>query len=77
MDAAKIGKRLRELRGRRSIKRTADEMGLSYSTLEMYELGQRIPRDGNKIILAHYYGVSVEELFFADDTTKSNKQQEA
>jgi transcriptional regulator with XRE-family HTH domain len=65
MDAKTVGARLRALRGEKTIREAAKECGIPYSTLSMYELGQRTPRDSVKIKLAKYYNTSVEALFFA------------
>lgn len=64
MDAKKIGKKLRELRGKKSVLTVAHAVGVSISSIFMYEAGERIPRDEVKIKFAKYYGVSVEQLFF-------------
>lgn len=64
MDAVKIGKRLTELRGSESQGEVAEIIGISRSALSMYEQGRRIPGDRIKIKLAHYYGKSIEELFY-------------
>lgn len=66
MDAKEIGRRLIDLRGKKSRRKVSEETGISYSGLANYETGFRIPTDTHKIILARYYGVSVEDLFFAD-----------
>lgn len=66
MDAKKIGKRIRELRGETSAPELAKAIGSSVSSIFMYESGERIPRDEVKIRLARYFGVSIESLFFAD-----------
>lgn len=66
MDAKKIGKRIRELRGEKSAPELAKAIGSSVSAIFMYESGERIPRDEVKIRLARYFGVSIESLFFAD-----------
>ena len=63
-DAKTIGKRLVKLRGKRTKRTVQIETGLKYSTLCMYEGGYRIPNDQAKAILASYYGVSIEELFY-------------
>ena len=65
MNAIKIGKRLVELRGNLSQEHVARDNGISVSALSMYEQGNRIPRDEIKIKLSNYYGVTVQELFFA------------
>ena len=49
MDSKKIGQRLRELRGERSIQKVALENGISPSAISMYESGLRIPKDDTKI----------------------------
>lgn len=72
MDAKQIGKRLRELRGNRTIQKVSDETGLGWSTICMYELGRRIPEDDNKVIIARYYGTTVQALFYDDDIAESN-----
>ena len=66
MDAKKIGARLRELRGDRSQKEVADACGVTDMAISLYESGDRIPRDETKILLAAYFGVTVESIFFAD-----------
>lgn len=65
MNAALIGKKLAELRGKRSQETVANAVGISVSALSMYETGNRIPRDEVKIRLAEYYQTSVQKIFFA------------
>ena len=63
-----IGKKLYELRTElgKSRKEVAKDIGISISTLQMYENGKRIPRDYIKIKLAEYFNTSVQEIFFND-----------
>lgn len=61
-----MGKKLKELRGKRSVTEVAKAVGVSHSSISMYEIGERVPRDDVKIKLANYFGVSVESIFFAD-----------
>ena len=70
MDCIANGKRLRELRGKRTVQEVADNLGISVSALTMYENGDRNPRDDIKIALARYYGVGVVDIFYPDDYTK-------
>lgn len=42
----------------------AEGIGISKSALAMYERGERTPRDEAKVKIAHYYGKTVQELFF-------------
>ncbi len=72
MNAEQIGKKLRMLRGSRTIKEVSDETGLGWSTVCSYELGKRIPEDDKKIILANYFGTTVQELFYDVDIADSN-----
>lgn len=62
--AVLIGKRLRKLRGIRPKTKVARQMGISYSALCKFESGERIPSDDMKVLIANYYGVTVQELFF-------------
>jgi len=59
-----IGEKLLELRGNRSREEVANAVSVSVSALQMYENGQRIPRDDIKIRLAEYYKTTVQEIFF-------------
>ena len=65
MDPKIIGGRLTKLRGNRSQTEVANACGISLSAIGMYERGERIPRDEIKIKLAHFYNVTVEEIFYA------------
>lgn len=59
-----IGKRLLELRGKKSQAEVAQAVGISDSALSMYECGERIPRDSVKVKLAKYYKTTVQKIFF-------------
>lgn len=71
LDTMEVGRRLRSLRGAKTLQTVSNETGLGVSALTMYELGQRMPRDEAKIILSEYYGMSIDTLFFAQDFTNS------
>lgn len=60
-----FAEKLRALRGEKSSKEVSSEIGISNSTLRMYELGLRVPRDEIKIRLADYYGTKVQDIFFS------------
>lgn len=47
-----------------SIEDVAKGCGVSVSAIQMYECGQRIPRDSIKIAMADYFGKTVQDLFF-------------
>lgn len=61
-----IGENLKRARGARSRAEIAQRAGISQSAIQMYENGERIPRDPVKIRLARVLGVSVAELFYPD-----------
>ena len=63
-DLKEIGRRLRELRGIRTRTGTAKEIGISYSALSKYEDGLKLPSDRTKAMIANYYGVTVQSIFF-------------
>lgn len=67
-----IGRRLLELRADKPRNEVAEAVTISVSALQMYETGQRIPRDEIKIKLAKYYKKSVQEIFF---TSKEHEMQ--
>ena len=54
-----------ELRGDKTLKTVADALGVTVAALSNYEQGIRIPRDEIKMRISKYYGVAIEELFFA------------
>lgn len=65
LDKQKIADKLIKLRGDKSREQVAVDLGISYSAIVAYELGERVPRDEIKIKIANYYGVKVGELFFS------------
>lgn len=65
MDAVKIGKKLRELRGTRHQTTVAKAIGVTTTAISNYELGLRIPTDEVKIRLAKYFKTTVQKLFFS------------
>lgn len=64
IDPMTIGRRLTMMRGDKGRSKVAREIGISVSRLFNYEAGIRIPNDEAKVLLANYYGVTVQELFF-------------
>lgn len=65
MDSKLIGQRLSELRKDKPREDVAAALGVTVSALGMYERGERVPRDEIKVKIAKYYGVSIQDLFFA------------
>ncbi len=64
MNYERVAQNLIRLRNEKSREEVANAVGISVSTLQMYENGQRIPRDNIKIKLANFYGVTVQKIFF-------------
>ena len=59
-----LAARLTRLRGEKSRKQVAADLGISQSALAMYENGHRVPKDEIKVRIASYYGRPVGEIFF-------------
>lgn len=64
MNKEKMAKKLIELRGNTSREQLAVDLGISYSAIVSYEMGERVPRDKLKIKIANYYNKNVEDIFF-------------
>ena len=62
--AKEIGQDLITLRGAASREDVASAVGVSVSALQMYENGERRPRDETKCALAEYFHTTVGALFF-------------
>ena len=67
INGIRIGKTIKEMRIKRGLtaEGLAKELGTSTSAVNMYECGQRIPRDEIKIRIAEFFGVPVERIFYA------------
>lgn len=68
MKLIKYANNLKQLRmkANKSRKEVAAAVGVSASSIAMYEQGERIPRDETKIALAKYFKTSVASIFFAN-----------
>jgi len=66
--------RLKAIRGERSRKSVAAEIGIADETLRRYENGERLPDIGIVADIAKYYGVSVDYLLGIDKKVKSEKE---
>ena len=64
--AKEIGNDLAGLRGDTPRSVVADAVGVSVSAMQMYENGERVPRDETKVALAEYFKTSVGALFFGE-----------
>lgn len=62
MSEVKLGPRLKQLRGNRTLGEVASDMGLGKTTLHGYESGRREPDLATLQRLAHYYGTSMAYL---------------
>ena len=61
-----VAERIKEERLKRelSVDEVAKGCGISVSAVQMYECGQRVPRDEIKVSMANFFGLTVQELFF-------------
>ena len=59
-----IGKRLRDLRGNKTMEEVANELNITRQAIYNYENDIRVPKDEIKIKLSEYYNKSVQEIFF-------------
>lgn len=66
LNREEIGKRLRVLRGNRSLEEVANALCVTSMAVSLWERGERVPTDDLKIKIASYYGQSVTAIFFAD-----------
>lgn len=68
-NATTTGMKLTSLRKERGQTRAymAKRLDVPYSTLTAYESGTRTPSDRMKVRLAEYFGMTVGDLFFADE----------
>lgn len=57
---------LRNLRGDKTQEEVAAGIGITKSSWAMYERGERTPRDEIKIKISKFFGVPVQEIFFAN-----------
>lgn len=67
IDITAIGLRLKELREKAGYtqEEVANVIGISRSAIQMYENGERMPRDEIKMAIAKFYNKSVQSIFFA------------
>ena len=61
-----VAERIKEARLERGLTQVqlAEIVGVSDASIQMYEIGQRIPRDSVKVKLAEVLGKPVQDLFF-------------
>ena len=64
MDRLEVGKRLRELRGKKTLDEVAKALGVTSMAVSLWERGERIPNDDIKIKIAAYYNTTVTAIFF-------------
>lgn len=64
----RCGPVLRKLRGPKTIRTLASELGISPSAWAMYENDERVPRDDLKMRIARYFNKTVQEIFYRSDS---------
>lgn len=66
MKQTSLSETLLRLRREKGVSReqAANEIGITYAALMSYELGERVPGDSRKRLIADYYRKDLAELFF-------------
>jgi DNA-binding XRE family transcriptional regulator len=64
MNPKKSGKIIAKLRGKRTQKEIAKALKISPSAIQMYEAGNRVPRDEIKLKIAKYFHKKVTDIFY-------------
>jgi transcriptional regulator with XRE-family HTH domain len=65
-DRVEVGKRLRKLRGSRTLDEVGEGLGVTGMAVSLWERGERMPSDEMKVKIAAYYKKSVMSLFFKE-----------
>lgn len=65
-DKKVVGDRLKKLRGKRTLDKVADDLGVTSMAVSLWERGERTPNDEMKVRIAKYYKRSVTTIFFTD-----------
>lgn len=65
-DKATIGRRLRTLRGSRTLEEVANALGVTTMAVSLWERGERTPSDDMKVKIANYYKKGVTYIFFRE-----------
>ena len=58
------GEKIRAFRGKKSQRKVAEDLGISFSSYVKYERNERVPRDDTKVKIAKYFHKSVQDIFF-------------
>lgn len=69
-----IGKKLRKLRGEKTVKEVAEALGVTRQSIWNYENDIRVPKDEMKVKIAKLYNSSVQEIFFSWKKVKKRKK---
>ena len=64
MNKKEMANRLIKLRGTLPREKVCNDLNISFSSLQSYELGTKVPKDETKIKLANYYRTTVQDIFF-------------
>lgn len=71
MNREEVGKRLRALRGSRSLEEVSKALGVTPMAVSLWERGERIPSDDMKIKIAAYFKRTVTFIFFPKQVNKT------
>ena len=65
-DRVEVGKRLRKLRGSRTLDEVGETLGVTGMAVSLWERGERMPSDEMKVKIAAYYKKSIMSIFFKE-----------
>ena len=66
MDGIVIGKRLKELRGEKTLENVGNDLNVTPMAVSLWERGERIPNDDMKLKISNYFGVPLFDIFYAE-----------
>lgn len=61
-----VGKRLRELRGQKTLREVANALGVTTMAVSLWERGERMPSDDLKVKIAAYYEQPITAIFYTE-----------
>lgn len=65
-DRIVVGKRLRELRGQKTLGEVANALGVTTMAVSLWERGERMPSDDLKVKIAAYYEQPITAIFYTE-----------
>ena len=61
-----VGKRLRALRGQKTLVEVSNALGVTTMAVSLWERGERMPSDDLKVKIAAYYKQPITAIFYTE-----------